>query len=236
MVVWFQQEHSNYFNQRPTFGFVEGVLRREFFIRHACTDDYGDCCIFLWDVGQELGDVSRVFFSSQRACKHRRHGHTLRNTRSIFSSGVLIGVWRFVSCLFEYGLYRSVIVSLFLSLSFCCESLRLCMFYERVRVSVFVSLSRCRKKRHHATSTLHRTTDGKSSFHPRRLIITYAHGEQGTASSVGAFNFQTAIVVKKCYFCRVFSRWIVILSTDIRLGVKNRGFYFSLKIAYSTFN
>ena len=49
------------------------------------------------------------------------------------------------------------------------------------------------------------------------------HGEQGTAGSAGAFNFQTAIVIMKCCFCRFFlvlSRWIVILSTDVRLGVK----------------
>ena len=55
----------------------------------------------------------------------------------------------------------------------------------------------------------------------------------------GAFSFQTAIVIMKCCFCRFFlvlSRWIVILSTDVRLGVKKWGVYFSLKIEYSTFN
>ena len=54
----------------------------------------------------------------------------------------------------------------------------------------------------------------------------------------GAFSFQTAIVIMKCCFCRFFlvlSRWIVILSTDVRLGVKKWGVYFSLKIEYSTF-
>ena len=41
---------SNYFNQSAPFGFVEGV-----FYRHVCTDNYGDCCIFSLDVGQEWG-------------------------------------------------------------------------------------------------------------------------------------------------------------------------------------
>ena len=45
----------------------------------------------------------------------------------------------------------------------------------------------------------------------------------------GTVNFQTAIVIMKCCFCLFFLvlfRWIVILSTDIRLGVKNGGFIF----------
>ena len=55
----------------------------------------------------------------------------------------------------------------------------------------------------------------------------------------GAFSFQTAIAIMKCCFCRFFlvlSRLIVILSTDVRLGVKKWGFYFSLKKRYSSFN
>jgi len=54
-------------------------------------------------------------------------------------------------------------------------------------------------------------------------------GEQGTAGSAGTFNFQTAIVIMNSCFLPVFLilfRWIVILSTDIRLGVKNGGFIF----------
>ena len=99
-----------------------------------------------------------------------------------------------------------VCVSLSLSVSVC-VCVCLCIFYyERVRVNLFLLLSQCKKKRHHATYTLHNTTDGKASCYPRRLIITYTHVEQGKPSSIGAFNFQTAIVIMKCYFCRVFSR------------------------------
>ena len=78
----------------------------------------------------------------------------------------------------------------------------------------------------------HASTLSKEGADITQLLL-YRKREMGLLK--GAFSFQTAIVIMKCCFCRFFlvlSRWIVILSTDVRLGVKKWGFYFSLKKWY----
>ena len=205
---------------------LSGLLR-EFFIRHVCTDNYGDCCIFSLDVGQELGDKTR-FISAVRRRASTEDMDTHSETHDISFPVVFWSVFRlFVSCLFEYELYRSVIVSLFLSLY---VSLYVCASFMRGWGWAYLFRS-LKVERSDITQPILCTE--RQMENPRFILALSSSPthmvNKGQQVLKGPSIFKLPSWYRNVIFAGFFlvlSCWIVILSTDIRLSVKKWGVLF----------